>query len=83
MDEKLLEKLEELIQELSCMNVNLESISENLDVLAGCVDDDEGKPRLLIDGRVAGYDWLTVQNARSAQRRMTDVSERNRRNEVE
>ena len=35
MDEKFLEKLDELIQELSCMNGNLESISENLEALAG------------------------------------------------
>lgn len=70
MDEKLLEKLDELIQELSCMNGNLESISENLEVLAGCVDDDEGKPRLLIGGCLEKYDWMAVQNARSVRRCM-------------
>ena len=70
MDEKLLEKLDELIQELSCMNGNLESISENLEALAGCVDDDEGKPRLLIGGYVEKYDWMAVQNARSVRRCM-------------
>ena len=76
MDEKLLEKLDELIQELSCMNGNLESISENLEALAGCVDDDEGKPRLLIDGRVAKYDPVAAQNARAVQRRMASVVEK-------
>ena len=83
MDEKLLEKLDELIQELSCMNATLESISDNLEVLAGCVDADEGKPRLLIDGRVAKYDPVAVQNARAVQRRMAGVSEQNRRNGTE
>ena len=82
MDEKLLEKLDELIQELSCMNATLESISENLEVLAGCVDDDEGKPRLLIGGHLEKYDWMAVQNARTVQRRMAGVSEQNRRNEA-
>lgn len=77
MDEKLLEKLGELIQELSCMNANLESISENLEVLVGCVDADEGKPRLLIDGRVAKYDPVAVQNARAVQRRMESVTKKN------
>lgn len=76
MDEKLLEKLDELIQELSCMNGNLESILENLEALAGCVDDDEGKPRLLIDGRVAKYDPVAAQNARAVQRRMASVVEK-------
>ena len=45
----------------------------NLEALAGCVDDDEGKPRLLFDGRVAKYDPVAAQNARAVQRRMASV----------
>lgn len=60
-----------------------EKLLEKLEVLAGCVDADEGKPRLLIDGRVAKYDPVAVQNARAVQWRMAGVSEQNRRNEAE
>ena len=77
MDEKLLEKLDELIQELSCMNGNLESISENLEVLAGCVADEEEKARLCIDGRVAKYDPMAARNAQAVQRRMASVTKKN------
>lgn len=82
MDEKLLEKLDELIQELSCMNANLESISGNLEVLVGCVDVDEGKTRLRIDGCVAKYDPVAAHNAQAVQQRMASVVEKKEDNYV-